>query len=155
MLHSFRKISILGLVFISSAIFATVSAQVDAALTWKTLGKISFKEQFNPETSDVVYAPIYSKYVKELEGKEIILRGYLLPVASRNGTVILSAFPFSSCYFCGGAGPETVIEVHPKVPIINRSGKPVSIKGRLKLNQPYDSLLLPYFLMDAQLHVEE
>jgi hypothetical protein len=100
----------------------------------------------------VQYAPVYSKDVRALVGKEIVLKGYILPVPSREGTIILSAYPYSSCYYCGGAGPETVIEVHPQFPIIHRSNKPVILKGKLKLNEPYDGLNLPYFLMDAEPH---
>lgn len=129
-------------------------AQNDGAYYWKMLGKINFATQINPETGDVVYAPVFGKAIKEMEGKEIILKGYILPVPSRDGTFILSAFPYSSCYYCGGAGPETVIEVTPKFPILSRGSKPVTIKGKLKLNQPYNMLYLPYFLKDAEPYVE-
>lgn len=122
---------------------------------WKQLSKMTLKADYNKATGDVLYAPVYSREVRALAGKEIVLKGYVMPVPSREGTFILSAFPFSSCYYCGQAGPETVIEVHPKVPIVSRTNKAVVVKGKLQLNEPYDALILPYMLMDAQPHHDD
>jgi hypothetical protein len=46
---------------------------------------------------------------------------------------MLSSLPFSTCYFCGGAGPETVIEVETgeKIPF---TIKPIQMEGILILN---------------------
>ena len=147
-----KKLSLFLILFECLAL--ACSAQLEGAEGWKSLGKITFVNQLNAETGDVVYTPIYSKSLKALAGKEIVLRGYVLPIPAKDGNFILSAFPFSSCYYCGGAGPETVIEVSPKIPILARSGKPIIIKGRLRLNQPFDSLRLPFFLIDAELFSE-
>lgn len=152
---TFFKMKNIMLAFALVLCSANVSAQTDGMYYWKQLAKIQFASQFNAATGDVAYAPVFSSAVRELKSKEIVLKGYILPVQSRDGTVILSCFPFSSCYFCGGAGPETVIEVHPKFPIVTRSNKPVTLKGRLSLNEPYDMLYLPYFLLDAEVFTEE
>ena len=48
---------------------------------------------------------------------------------------VLSAMPFSSCFFCGGAGPETVAEVRmDKIPEDLSPDAFVKVKGTLKLN---------------------
>jgi hypothetical protein len=122
---------------------------------WKQLSKMTLKADYNKASGEVLYAPVYSREVRALAGKEIILKGYVMPVPSREGTFILSAYPFSSCYYCGQAGPETVIEVHPKVPIVNRTNKAVVLKGKLQLNEPYDALVLPYMLMEAEPHFDD
>lgn len=47
---------------------------------------------------------------------------------------MLSALPFSSCFFCGGAGPETVAEIQmEKIPAL-APDQIVKVKGRLRLN---------------------
>lgn len=127
-----------------------------AAYYWKVLSKVTTKGQFNAETGEVNYVPVFSKYVKDLKGKEVILTGYILPVEAKiEGSLTISAFPFSSCYFCGGAGPETVVILIPKFPIIHRPNKPVVVKGRLKLNEPYDPQHLYYTLLDAEPYFED
>jgi hypothetical protein len=37
------------------------------------------------------------------------------------------------CFFCGGAGPETVMEVQSTEPV-KYTAEPVTIKGKLVLN---------------------
>ncbi len=48
-------------------------------------------------------------YITGYVGKEVYITGYVLPVDNKGEIYALSAYPFSSCFFCGGAGPETVM----------------------------------------------
>lgn len=154
MVHS----SALRLVFTFSCVLFALGLAAQPGMEqyfWKQLSKMTLKADYNKASGDVLYAPVYSREVRALAGKEIILKGYVMPVQSREGTFILSAYPFSSCYYCGQAGPETVIEVHPKFPIVNRTNKAVVLKGKLSLNEPYDALILPYMLLEAEPHFDD
>lgn len=53
-----------------------------------------------------VYLPEFSKAVKKLANKQVIIKGYLVPVDKT--TWALSKNTYAAC-FCGKAGPETVI----------------------------------------------
>jgi len=53
------------------------------------------------------------------------------------------------CFFCGGAGPETVMEVFAKEPI-KYSAEPVMLKGKLELNDS-DVNRLIYTLKDVEI----
>jgi hypothetical protein len=53
------------------------------------------------------------------------------------------------CFFCGGAGPETVMEVISKEPI-KYTTEAITIKGKLDLNAN-DINRLMYGLKDAEL----
>ena len=53
------------------------------------------------------------------------------------------------CFFCGGAGPETVMEVYAKE-AINYTAEPITIRGRLQLNSG-DINRLIYSLSEAKL----
>jgi hypothetical protein len=46
---------------------------------------------------------------------------------------VFSAFPYNMCFFCGAAGPETVIEVLASEPI-KYTSEAIYIKGILVLN---------------------
>lgn len=103
--------------------------------TWKILSKITFKKQYDEMMGFKVDFPVFSKDVKELEGKEITIKGYIIPVEGYKShkEFVFSAFPYNMCFFCGGAGPETVMEVSAAEPI-KYTAETVTIKGKLALN---------------------
>lgn len=102
---------------------------------WKTLSKITFKKEYNEMMGFKVDVPVFSEEVKALEGKEITVKGYIIPVEGYKGhkEFIFSAFPYNMCFFCGGAGPETVMEVYADE-AIEYTAEPITIRGKLELN---------------------
>jgi hypothetical protein len=84
-----------------------------------------------------------------LDGKEVIIKGFILPVDTDGDYMVLSALPMSQCFFCGGAGPETVMEVALSKNK-NLLNKEVTLKGKLKLNKD-DFLKLIYKLENVEL----
>jgi hypothetical protein len=82
----------------------------------------------------------------QFEEKEVIIAGYLIPIDIEANTYALSKNPFSSCFFCGNAGPETVIELKfSKDPGRFATDKYLPIKGILKLNRNGSGL---FFTLD-------
>ena len=47
---------------------------------WKTLSKITFKQQYDEFMGFDVDVPVFSQVIKDLEGKEIEIEGYIIPV---------------------------------------------------------------------------
>ena len=82
-----------------------------------------------------VDVPVFSEEVKALDGKEITIRGYIIPVEGYKShkEFVFSAYPYNMCFFCGGAGPESVMEVFSKKPVAS-SKKMVKLKGTLRVN---------------------
>jgi hypothetical protein len=122
--------------FLSMFLLPTsVSAQGLKESAWRLLAKLTYTRKEDPILGFKVDVPVYGKEVKAMEGKEITIRGYIIPTDGYKSTsaFILSAFPYNMCFFCGGAGPETVIEVVCKTPI-PYSADPVTLKGTLQLN---------------------
>jgi hypothetical protein len=103
--------------------------------TWKTLSKITFKKEYDEVLGLKIDVPVFGKEVKALEGKEVTVKGYIIPTDGykSQSAFVFSAFPYNMCFFCGGAGPETVMEVSTKQPIVYTS-EPVYLKGILRLN---------------------
>ncbi len=118
---------------------------------WQTLAKITYTKQYDELMGFKVDVPVFSADVKALAGKEITLKGYIIPVEGYKGhkEFIFSAFPYNMCFFCGGAGPETVMEVFAKEPI-QYQAESITLKGRLKLNDK-DINQLMYILENAVL----
>ena len=103
--------------------------------TWKTLSRITYKKEFDELMGFKIDKPVFSDKVKALAGKEIIIKGYIIPVEGYKShkEFILSAFPYNMCFFCGGAGPETVMEVEA-LEEVAFTAEQIQIKGILKLN---------------------
>lgn len=123
---------IFALFFTANATFAQSTLKDN---TWKTLSKITFKKEYDEVLGLKIDVPIFGKEVKSLEGKEVTVKGYIIPTDGykSQSAFVFSAFPYNMCFFCGGAGPETVMEVTTKQPVVYTS-EPVYLKGILKLN---------------------
>ena len=102
---------------------------------WKTLSKITYKKEYDELLGFKVDKPVFSDQVKKLEGKKVTIRGYIIPVEGYKShkEFVFSAFPYNMCFFCGGAGPETVMEVYAAKPV-EFTQEPVTLQGILKLN---------------------
>lgn len=118
---------------------------------WKTLSKITYKKKYDELMGFKIDIPVFSNKIKELDGKEVVVKGYIIPVEGYKShkEFILSAFPYNMCFFCGGAGPETVMEVEATEGV-EYSAEQVLIKGKLQLNDD-DINRLMYLLTDAVL----
>jgi len=128
-----------------------IEPQPKAKSLWKTLGKITYKKKYDELMGFKIDIPVFSDQIKNMEGTEVTVKGYIIPVEGYKShkEFILSAFPYNMCFFCGGAGPETVMEVEA-VEGIEYSAEQVLIKGKLKLNDT-DINHLMYLLTDAVL----
>lgn len=105
-------------------------------ITWDDLTDVEFKEKF-VESVDAYYLfPEFGPKVERLGGKEISISGFMLVMDTEGDFYVLSKGPFASCFFCGMAGPETIIEVQFKNKNHRRykMDDKVTLKGRLKLN---------------------
>lgn len=130
-----------------------ISFQVDAqseANTWKTLGKITYKKEYDELMGFKVDVPVFSEEIKSMEGKEVKIKGYIIPVEGYKShrEFIFSAYPYNMCFFCGGAGPETVMEVSALEPV-KYTAEQIEIQGTLTLNDS-DVNRLMYILTDVK-----
>lgn len=151
-------------IFDTTAQLATAPVEFDSAnynfvngqleVSWKILAQVEFEEKYNEEVQAYVPYPKFEPIVQALDGKEIIIQGYLIPVdesGSDDSILVLSANPFSSCFFCGAAGPESVMDIMLKEKLKGiKTDRVATFKGRLKLNDS-DLYYLNYILEDAEL----
>jgi hypothetical protein len=119
-------------------------------LTWEILRDVTFKKKWNAEEAMFVLYPSFGAKVTALKDKEVILSGYMIPVDIDANMYVLSSNPYSSCFFCGQAGPESVVQVKFKK-VVKRynTDDRVSVKGILKLNAD-DINELNYILVGAE-----
>jgi len=120
---------------LAALLIPSLDLQAQDNNVWNTLSKITFKKEYDEMLGFKVDVPVFSEQVQKMEGKEIEIRGYVIPVEGYKShkEFVFSAFPYNMCFFCGGAGPETVMEVYADEPI-KYSPEPVTIRGTLELN---------------------
>ena len=134
------------------ALFIGLSGVVNAqtVITWEVLKDVEFVEVWSEEFQAIYNVPKFGKKIKSLDGKKVQIRGYIIPVDILADYYVLSANPYSSCFFCGQAGPESVMEIQ----FANqesglRMDKIITVQGKLRLNAD-DIVQLNYVLEDAK-----
>lgn len=123
-------------------------------LRWADLMDICFEQMYDDTLEMDVDVPRFSDKLLAIDGHEVIAEGYYIPVDETGNSeiVILSAFPFSQCFFCGQAGVESIIDVLVSEPLPKmKTDTKVRFKGKLKLNdRNFDYLI--YILENAKLY---
>lgn len=117
--------------------------------TWKMLADVTYIKKYDEFLGFKVDFPVFSEKVESMEGEEVEIRGYIIPIEGYKShkEFIFSAYPYNMCFFCGGAGPETVMEVKASEPI-EYTAEPITIKGKLQLNDE-DINRLMYAMTDV------
>jgi hypothetical protein len=120
---------------------------------WDIFARVKFTEQ--AIRNEYYLVPFLDTRIKSYEGKVVSLKGYYLPMdLDDERTIILSKNPYSMCFFCGGAGPESVAEIifsskRPKL----KADQIITVSGKLKLNAR-DVEHMNFILEDATLKTQ-
>lgn len=104
------------------------------SLIWPVLYDIKYEKA--QDAFGEYEKPVFSEAVKNMEGKEITIPGYIIPFGgtTRSKEFMFSSLPLNACFFCGVGGPETVVQVR-MAKSVNYNDKPMEIRGKLKLNE--------------------
>jgi len=100
------------LLFMCLAAFSVNSLFAQKQVEWSTLMDVSFKDIYLESEDIYVYYPLFDEKHKKLDSQEIEITGYIIPLDVEANMYFLSAYPFSACFFCGNAGPESVMAVN-------------------------------------------
>ena len=113
-MHNYIKFSIALLVLITLSSFnlnkiSTTSNSkevvVTDTLTWSLLGKIDYTKKADKLYGEVMF-PVINFKLKALQGKEVAISGFIIPIDNKNYAI--SKNVFAACFFCGKSGPETI-----------------------------------------------
>ncbi len=127
-----KKICLLGAFILCTG---SLLAQGKADM-WEAFAKTKFEPKYYEKLGEYLFYPTFPADIKALEGKEITVQGFYVPFAPEDGTyIIISKYPMSQCFFCGGGGPESIAEVNfAKEPRKFQVDDLITVKGKLKLN---------------------
>jgi hypothetical protein len=118
---------------------------------WQVLAEVHF-QHLKDQNGFELEKPVFSKHLQSFQGKKISLKGYIIPAGESGGQerFMFSSMPFNVCYFCGAAGPETVVEVETTEKI-KFTTRPIVMQGTLQLNDR-DPDHHMYILKSASVH---
>jgi hypothetical protein len=122
---------LIGLMFFTTA---EPSLLIQEKNFWHVLAEVSFrKENKNGYEMEV---PLFSTHLKSWNGKKVKLKGYVIPVGEvgDENKFMFSSLPFNVCYFCGAAGPETIMEVE-SAEKVKFTSQAIWMEGVLQLNE--------------------
>lgn len=130
-----KKNSLVLVLLLVSVIASFAYAYNPIKISWENLRDVTFKKKWNAGEGMFVLEPQFGAKVTALKGKEISITGYMIPVDVDANYYVLSANPFASCFFCGQAGPESVVSVKFKklTKRLNTDDR-LTIKGIFNLN---------------------
>lgn len=103
------------------------------SLNWKLLGMIKFIKKADKEYGEIMY-PQVSPLLKQKASKRIAISGFIIPID--NTSYALSKNVFAACFFCGNAGPETIMGIKfkgatPKL----KTDQYVTLVGIFRINE--------------------
>jgi hypothetical protein len=127
------KKALLFIAFVWCTNLVWAQGKVDS---WNEFAKTKFEPKYYEKMGEYLFYPNFPAELKALEGKEITVQGFYVPFAPEDGDyIIISKYPMSQCFFCGGAGPESIAEVNfAKNPGKFQVDDLITVKGKLKLN---------------------
>lgn len=140
-----KKLSILLVI----SFVLTASTSKATLLSWADFADVKFESKYNEKYGIDFLTPTFGKHIKSFEGKEIKISGYFLDLTGNGTVLLLSKNPYASCFHCGGAGPETVIELYFKEKPSFKTDEVIEISGVLELNAD-DVSHCNYILKDVE-----
>lgn len=109
------------------------SSDTPKPLTWEVLKDVKYKKRYNKEYDQYFDYPVFGEKVKVFDGQKISVKGYMIPLDV--GLYALSKNPYASCFFCGGAGPETIMGLtFAKPPKRYKTDEFLTLHGVFRLN---------------------
>ncbi|TDB63711.1 DUF3299 domain-containing protein [Arundinibacter roseus] len=138
-------------IFFLLSICLCLSFTADPILVpWNRLADVQFKKKWNDDVGMYFLYPTFGPTVKALQGKVVQMKGYMIPIDEDANILVISQQPMAACFFCGGAGPESIAQVKLKKPHAFKTDQIAIIRGTLKLNA--DNIEeLNYILTNAEI----
>jgi len=134
-------------------VFFSVIGYAQSLVGWETFAKVTFHKEFSENFGFEVNVkpPEFAFEIMAHNEKKIRVKGYVIPVDVELGMYLVSANPFANCFFCGNAGPETVVELFPskKLPRFT-TDQIVTFEGILQINEQGEMNAVPYQMFQAE-----
>lgn len=133
-----------------------ISQHKDSDQNWKLmLSDVKVRYNWSIKHGAYITRARFGEKVQQLDAKEVTLKGFFLAADLTGNLFVLSSNPMATCFFCGVAGIESVVELEPHPDDLRifkrlRTDNFIEVKGTMQLN-PDDFERLIYILKDVRL----
>ncbi|WP_282163131.1 hypothetical protein [Ulvibacterium marinum] len=114
--------------------FSCILAEAQEQLTWEDFADVSFEPVYNKKYDVNFLMPKFGEKIQSYQGKQVGIKGYFLDISGSGEVFLVSQNPMASCFFCGAAGPESIVEVAFKEKPSFKTDQIVKVMGILELN---------------------
>jgi len=119
-------------------------------LSWEKLSDVNFDLVWFEEYQSKFMVPRFGAIPNSYKNKKVKIKGYVIPVDATKNLYVISKVPMAMCFFCGGSGSETIVELEMKKGFSKRydTDDIKTFQGVLTLNTK-DVMHFIYILKDA------
>ena len=141
----------LKVVVLFLGVFLAFQLGAQSFLDWGTLADVTFEKEYSEEFGIDLMKATFGEAITSYDGDTVTIKGYMIPIDALGTAYVLSRNPNANCFFCGGAGPETVVGLRMKPAYLKRyeTDAFLTFRGRLQLNKANDNQFI-YMLLDAE-----
>lgn len=125
-----------------SFLISSVTAYGQKNITWGELSEVEWEETYDTLAGITLLEGNFSPHILALDSQEVYISGYVIPLDAMGLSYALSRTSFASCFFCGQAGPETVMELRVKPNSIEprrQKNTLIKFKGLFRVNTQNDT----------------
>jgi hypothetical protein len=83
-------------------------------LSWEKLSDVNFDLVWFEEYQSKFMVPRFGTTPSAYKNKKVKIKGYIIPVDATKNLYVISKVPMAMCFFCGGSGSETIVELEMK-----------------------------------------
>ena len=123
-------------------LIASNSCHCQVKLTWEDLSDVEWTEVKDTVFGVSSLTANFGESILRFDGEEVQISGYVIPLDAMGLSYALSKTSYASCFFCGQAGPETVLElkVSPRsVPVYEQKTELLTFEGVLEVKESNDT----------------
>ena len=104
--------------------------------TWEIINQLMYKVEYEDKAGEPTITPLFPDALKALQGNQVSLQGYLVPIASSrtHQRFMLSVLPIFQCMFCGQGEIPPMVEVVLAGEPIPFTEVPLIVNGEVYLN---------------------
>lgn len=139
---------IISVILLCILFFNSFGQTYDSDKAWNLfLNDVKVKYRFSLKYQAMLPKAKFGDKLQEMNGKEITINGFYLPGDMTGYIFVLSRNPSTMCFFCSGAGIETIVEMNIKEDEMRsfrnlKTDDYIAIKGTLRLNDSDEEHLI-------------
>jgi hypothetical protein len=131
--------------------FSFAQDPLPTKMSWDLLQSVQLKPKFVKEVNFDMLFPIFPEALLKYQGQLVTIKGYCVPVDKEGKKIALSATNYASCFFCGKAGPASVLTVNLKQKKKYKIDAYKTFIGKLRLNN--NDIREFYFILDDAVEI--